>query len=241
MIISICNFKGGVAKTSSTMNMGAALSNLGKRTLLIDLDPQFNLTTSFGVVEPEHTIYDALTKKIDYLPIIPIYDKLDLIPSSIDLNRAEVELSSEFKREERLEGMLNMIADNYDYILLDCPPSLGLLTINGLVASDKIYVPVEAEYLALKGFSVLEQALGKIGITLDRIFVTKYDQRNILHRDIAQALRQHAGERVFETMIRRNIAIPEATANGLDIFRYDSNCNGAKDYLNLVEEMLSNG
>jgi chromosome partitioning protein len=152
-----------------------------------------------------------------------------------------VELSSEFKREERLEGMLNVIADNYDYILLDCPPSLGLLTINGLVASDKIYVPVEAEYLALKGFSVLEQALGKIGITLDRIFVTKYDQRNILHRDIAQALRQHAGERVFETMIRRNIAIPEATANGLDIFRYDSNCNGAKDYLNLVEEMLSNG
>ncbi len=241
MIISICNFKGGVAKTSSTMNIGAGLVQQGKKVLLIDMDPQFNLTTSFGVMDPETTVYDALTKKIDGLPIEKIKENLELVPSSIDLNKAEVELSSQFKREERLTELLAPIRDQYDYILIDCPPSLGLLTINSLVASDEIFVPVEPEYLALKGFAVLEQALDNIGMTLDRIFITKFDRRNILHRDIAQALIDHAGVRVFDTAIRRNIAIPEAIANGVDIFEYDSKCNGAIDYLNLTKEIIEHG
>lgn len=241
MIISICNFKGGVAKTSSTMNIGAGLVQLGKKVLLIDMDPQFNLTTSFGIIEAEHTVYDALTKKIDALPTLNIKDQLDIVPSSIDLNKSEVELSSAFKREEIMVELLKPIKDKYDYILIDCPPSLGLLTINALVASDEIFVPVEPEYLALKGFSVLEQALDKIGMTLDRIFITKFDRRNILHRDIAQALIEHAGSRVFDTAIRKNIAIPEAIANGVDIFSYDANCNGAEDYLNLTKEIIAHG
>ena len=241
MIISVCNFKGGVAKTSSTMNIGAAMAQLGKKVLLIDMDPQFNLTTSFGIIEPEQTVYDGITKRIDHLPILTIKEDLHIVPSSIDLNKAEVEMSSAFKREERLTELLAPLKDLYDYILIDCPPSLGLLTINSLVASDEIYVPVEPEYLALKGFSVLEQALDKIGMTLDRIFITKFDRRNILHRDIAQALIDHAGDRVFDAVIRKNIAIPEAIANGVDIFTYDSRCNGAEDYLNLTKEMIEHG
>ena len=241
MIISICNFKGGVAKTSSTMNIGAALAHQGKKVLLVDMDPQFNLTTSFGIYEVEETIYDAITKKIKGLPIINIKENLDIVPSSIELNKAELEMSSEFKREERMTDLLKDIHKSYDYVLIDCPPSLGLLTINALVASDEIFVPVEPEYLALKGFSVLESALDKIGMTLDRIFITKFDKRNILHRDIAQALIDHGGERVFDTPIRRNIAIPEAIANGMDVITYDAKCNGAQDYLNLTKEIISHG
>jgi len=240
MIISICNFKGGVAKTCSSMNIGAAMANMGHKTLLIDLDPQFNLSTSMGIVDPPTSIYDVLLHNAD-LPIHTLYDGLDIIPSSIDLNKAEVELAGQFKREEFLGKALQAVESKYDYILIDCPPSLGLLTINALVASDKIFVPVEAEYLALKGYSVLEQALGQIGMTLDGIFVTKYDGRTVLHRDIVEALREHAGERVFTTVIRTNIAIPEATANGTDIFRYNASCNGAKDYKLLTEEMIAHG
>jgi len=241
MIISICNFKGGVAKTSSTMNIGAAMAQLNKKVLLIDLDPQFNLTTSFGIYDSDKTVYNAITKQIKSLPIITIRENLDIVPSSIELNKAELEMSSEFKREERLTDLLAEVKAQYDYILIDCPPSLGLLTINALVASDEIFVPVEPEYLALKGFSVLESALDKIGMTLDRIFITKFDKRNILHRDIAQALIDHGGARVFDAAIRRNIAIPEAIANGMDVITYDPKCNGAEDYIKLTKEIISNG
>jgi len=240
-VIAVCNFKGGVAKTSSVMNIGAALAAKGKRVLLIDMDPQFNLTTSFGIFDQEATVYDAITKKLSALPVTKIKENLDIVPSSIELNKAELEMSAEFKREERLTELVDAVRDQYDYIIMDCPPSLGLLTINALVASDVIYVPVEPEYLALKGFSVLEQALDKIGMTLDRIFITKFDKRNILHRDIAQSLIDHAGDRVFDTPIRKNIAIPEAIANGQDVLTYDSKCNGASDYSNLTKEIIANG
>ncbi|MCL4117752.1 UNVERIFIED_CONTAM: hypothetical protein GTU68_019750 [Idotea baltica] len=237
MIVSICNFKGGVAKTSSTLNIGAGLARKGQRVLLIDMDPQYNLTTSLGIPEVERSVYESLMKK-ETLPIHPITDNLDLVPSSIELNKAQIELASEFKREGRLMDLLSPIQDQYDYILIDCPPSLGLLTINALVASDLIFVPIEAEYLALKGYSVLKDSLDRIGMELDRLFITKFDGRTILHRDIAASIRAHAGDKVFNTQIRKNVSVAEATTQGLDIFRYDADSNGAVDYAALVEEIM---
>jgi len=238
MIISICNFKGGVAKTCSTLNIGAGLAVKGKKVLLLDMDPQYNLTTSLGVHEVESSIYESL---IHGKPIIraQINDNLELIPSSIELNKAQIELASEFKREDKLTELLKPLKKEYDYILIDCPPSLGLLTINSLVASDLIFVPIEAEYLALKGYSVLNEALARIGMDLDKIFITKYDGRTILHRDIAESIKAHAGVKMFQTMIRKNVAIAEATTQGVDIFQYDGHSNGAQDYGALVDEILA--
>ena len=140
-VITLANFKGGVGKTTSAINIGAGLSNRGKRTLLIDLDPQFNLTQSLGIVEPERTIYESITGKKDLQPI-PVTNKLDLIASSLDLIKAEIELSSEFKREFILSKLLEPIKANYDFIIIDCPPALGLLTLNSFVASDLIFIPI---------------------------------------------------------------------------------------------------
>ena len=238
MIISICNFKGGVAKTSSTLNIGAGLARHGKKVLLIDMDPQYNLTTSLGVNVVETSIYDSLIQQKP-LPRLNITDNLDLVPSNIELNKAQIELASEYKREEKLTLLLKPILKEYDYILIDCPPSLGLLTINALVASDLIFVPIEAEFLALKGYSVLNEALVRIGMDLDKLFITKYDGRTVLHKDIAGSIKEHAGDKLFKTMIRKNVAVAEATTQGIDIFRYDKQSNGAKDYEALVQEIMS--
>jgi len=238
MIISICNFKGGVAKTSSTLNIGAGLARHGKKVLLIDMDPQYNLTTSLGVNVVETSIYDSLIQQKP-LPRLNITDNLDLVPSNIELNKAQIELASEYKREEKLTLLLKPILKEYDYILIDCPPSLGLLTINALVASDLIFVPIEAEFLALKGYSVLNEALVRIGMDLDKLFITKYDGRTVLHKDIAGSIKEHAGDKLFKTMIRKNVAVGEATRQGIDIFRYDKQSNGAKDYEALVQEIMS--
>lgn len=238
MIISICNFKGGVAKTSSTLNIGAGLARHGKKVLLMDMDPQYNLTTSLGVHIVETSIYDSLIQQKP-LPRLNVTDNLDLVPSSIELNKAQIELASEYKREEKLTALLKPILKEYDYILIDCPPSLGLLTINALVASDLIFVPIEAEFLALKGYSVLNEALVRIGMDLDKLFITKYDGRTVLHKDIAASIKEHAGDKLFKTMIRKNVAVAEATTQGIDIFRYDGQSNGAKDYEALVLEIMS--
>ena len=227
--ISIANFKGGVGKTTSTINIGAALQILGKRVLLLDLDPQFNLTQSLGLSEVERPVYGSL--RGDY-PLTPlkIMDGLDLIPSSLELIKAEIELAAEFKREDILNRLLAPLTPQYDYILLDCPPSLGLLTINAFVASDDIYVPVEAEFLALKGYAVLSEAIGRIGLTIDKVFVTKYDGRKILNRNVLDTIQGSLGDAAFKTTIRENVALAEAPTQGLDIFRYAPRSIGADDY-----------
>ncbi len=236
-VITLANFKGGVGKTTSAINIGAGLSNKGKRVLLIDLDPQFNLTQSLGVQEPEQTIYHALIGKEPLQPI-KINKKLDLIASSLDLIKAEIELSGEFKREFILSKLLEPIKSSYDFIIIDCPPALGLLTLNSFVASDSIIIPIEAEYLALKGYSILREAIGKVGLEIDRVFITKYDNRKVLNRNVSESIKESLGDKVFKTVIRDNIALAEAPAQGVDIFSYDNKSHGAEDYKNLCNEII---
>ena len=236
--ISIANFKGGVGKTTSTINIGAALQQAGKKVLLIDLDPQFNLTQSLGMSDVERPVYGSLRGEYPLSPI-RIMAGLDLIPSSLELIKAEIELAAEFKREDILNRLLANLTPQYDYILLDCPPSLGLLTINAFVASDDIYVPVEAEFLALKGYAVLSEAIGRIGLTIDKVFVTKYDGRKILNRNVLDTIQGSLGDAAFKTTIRENVALAEAPTQGLDIFRYAPRSIGADDYRALTAEIIS--
>jgi chromosome partitioning protein len=235
--ISIANFKGGVGKTTSTINIGAALQQAGKKVLLIDLDPQFNLTQSLGVSDVERPVYGSLRGEFPLSPI-RIMEGLDLIPSSLELIKAEIELAAEFKREDILNRLLANVTPQYDYILLDCPPSLGLLTINAFVASDDIYVPVEAEFLALKGYAVLSEAIGRIGLTIDKVFVTKYDGRKILNRNVLDTIQGSLRDAAFKTTIRENVALAEAPTQGLDIFRYAPRSIGAEDYRALTQEIM---
>jgi chromosome partitioning protein len=237
-IISIANFKGGVGKTTSTVNIGVALSEKGKRVLLIDLDPQFNLTQSLGFMQTEHPIYGSLRGEYPLMPIV-VNEKLDIISSSLDLIKAEIELSSEFKREEILSRLIAPLKSKYDFILIDCPPSLGLLTINAFIASDEIYVPIEAEFLALKGYAILNEAIGRIGLSIDHVFITKYDGRKVLNRNVLDTIRQSLNEVAFKTVIRSNIALAEAPTQGMDVFRYAPKSMGADDYRQLSIEILS--
>ena len=236
-IISIANFKGGVGKTTSTVNIGAGLSMEGKRILLIDLDPQFNLTQSLGLLDADKPIYGALRGEYALEPVA-ITEGLFIIPSSLDLIKAEIELSGEFKREEILSRLIAPLTHEYDYILIDCPPSLGLLTINAFIASDEIYVPIEAEFLALKGYAILSEAIGRIGLSIDHVFITKFDGRKVLNRNVLDAIRHSLSDIAFKTVIRENIALAEAPTQGLDIFRYAPKSVGADDYRQLIKEIL---
>ena len=243
-IISISNHKGGVGKTTSVINIGAGLRELGKKVLLIDLDPQANLSQSLGITEPIKTIYGAL--KGDYkLEPIEILDNLDLIASTLDLSGVEIELAGEAGREYILKEILEPLRSSYDYILIDCPPSLGLLTINSFTASNTILIPLQAQYLALQGLTKLMEVIEKIKKRLNRelelggVFITQYDNRKILNRNVVEAIESHFKESLFITKIRDNVALAEAPANGLDIFRYNSKSYGAIDYLELSKEILS--
>ncbi len=242
-IISISNHKGGVGKTTSTLNIGAGLSRLKKKVLLIDLDPQANLSQSLGITEPESTIYGAIRSEYALQPL-SVDKNLNLIPSTLDLSGAEIELSSETGREYILRELLDPIRDNYDYILIDCPPSLGLLTINALTASDKVYIPLQAQFLALQGLSKLLEVIEKIQKRLNKnlevggVFITQYDNRKVLNRNVVETITEHFKSRIFETKIRDNIALAEAPARGLDIFRYQPKSYGAEDYLALCEEII---
>ncbi len=235
--ISIANFKGGVGKTTSSINVGACLAIKGKKTLLIDLDPQYNLTQSLGINDPQESVYDALLGKSN-LPILSIKDNLDLVPSSLELSKAEFEMASVFKREFVLSTLLEEVKDKYDFIIIDCPPALGVLTINSFVASEYIIIPVEAEYLSLKGYSILSEAISKIGLEIDKVFITKYDSRKVLNRDVLESIKNSLGNKVFNTLIRDNISLAEAPTSGLDIFSYEPNCNGAVDYESLTNEII---
>jgi chromosome partitioning protein len=239
-VISIANFKGGVGKTTSTINIGAGLHQMGKKVLLIDLDPQFNLTQSLGFMETSFPIYGSLKGAYPLTPLA-ITEGWDIISSSLDLIKAEIELSAElsaeFKREEILNRLIEGLNAQYDFILIDCPPSLGLLSINAFVASDEIYVPIEAEFLALKGYAILNEAIGRIGLSIDRVFITKYDGRKILNRNVLDTIRQSLGDAAFKTFIRENIALAEAPTQGVDIFRYAPKSIGAEDYRQLCAEI----
>lgn len=242
-VISISNHKGGVGKTTSTVNIGAGLNKLGKKVLLIDLDPQANLSQSLGLIEHERNIYGALRGDYSLEPIT-VLKGLDVIPSTLDLSGAEVEMNSEAGREYLLRELIEPIRTSYDYILIDSPPSLGLLTINAFTASDRILIPLQSHFLAIQGMTKLIEVVDKIKKRLNReleiggVFITQYDSRKVLNRDVVTTVQSHFKENLFNTKIRDNIALAEAPAQALDIFRYQPKSYGAEDYLSLSKEIL---
>lgn len=242
LVLSVSNHKGGVGKTTSTVNIGAGLAQKNKKVLLVDLDPQSNLTQSFCIKAPDFTIYDYLRGEKTIVPI-EIRSNLFVIPSSLDLSAAEIELSSEPGREYILKDILTPSIPSYDYILIDCPPSLGLLTINALTASDKVIIPLQAEYLPLRGLSKLNEIIEKIKNRLNKkleigcVFFNQFDSRKVLNRDVLESVKTFFGDKVMETKISNNITLAEAPSQGKDIFWYNKTCRGAVDYRNLCEEM----
>lgn len=245
-VISFSNHKGGVGKTTSTVNIGVGLAKiLHKRVLVIDLDPQANLTQSLGMTNNHaHNIYGALTGKYALQPI-NVDENLDIIPSTLDLSGAEVELSAETGREFILRELIDPLRNQYDFVLIDTPPSLGLLTVNALTASDYIYIPLQAQYLALQGLTKLLEVVERIrkrlnkNLSLGGVFITQYDNRKVLNREIAQTIREHFKDKVFKTVIRDNVSLAEAPSTGKDIFSYNARTNGAEDYLELCKEIIS--
>ncbi len=242
-VISISNHKGGVGKTTSAINIGAGLNKLGKKVLLIDLDPQANLSQSLGVIEPERNIYRALRGDFPLEPV-EVIKGLDLIASTLDLSGAEIEMSAEAGREYILKELIEPLRGSYDFIIIDSPPSLGLLTLNAFVASDLVFIPIQAQYLALQGVAKLVEVIDKIQKRLNKeleiggVFITQYDQRKVLNRDVVATIEGYFKEKLFKTKLRDNIALAEAPTQGVDIFRYQPKSNGAEDYLKLCREIL---
>ncbi len=242
-IITISNHKGGVGKTTSTVNIGAGLALSGKKVLLIDMDPQANMTQSFGITNAEVTIYEVLKGEAEPQPI-KVMDNLDIIPSTLDLSGAEMELSNEAGREYLLQEAIDQTVTKYDYVLIDCPPSLGLLTINALTCATEVYIPLQAHYLAIKGLTKIIEVITKVkkrlnkSIEITGVFVTQFDKRKVLHRDVVETIKTYFQEKVFETKVRDNIALAEAPSTGTDIFRYDPQSKGAEDYSALCAEII---
>ena len=249
-IISISNQKGGVGKTTSAINIASYLAATEIPTLLIDMDPQANSTSGAGVEigSYEKSVYDIIVKKTKVKDTIQKtkLDFLDIIPSSAQLVGAEIELVSEMSREYMLKDGLESIKNKYEYIIIDSPPSLGLLTLNVLTASDSIIIPIQCEYYALEGLSQLlntirlvQKRLNK-NLKIEGILVTMYDSRLNLSKQVVGELEEYFQDKVYNTYIRRNVRLGEAPSHGKPILLYDASCTGAQDYMNLVSEILIN-
>ncbi|AZQ60958.1 ParA family protein [Flammeovirga pectinis] len=244
-VISISNHKGGVGKTTSVVNLGAGLHQLGKRVLMIDMDPQANLSQSLGIFEPEKSVYTMLRGfcKIEEA-MQELELDLQLIPSELDLSGAELELSMEAGREFILKDHINKVKDNFDFILIDCPPSLGLLTINAFTASNQVFFPLQAQFLATQGLKKLLEVIEKVKQRLNQdleiggVFITQFDKRKILNRNVKDAIEKHFGDTLFKTVIRENVALAEAPSKQTNIFKYNPKSNGALDYWGLAQEVL---
>ena len=243
IIISLLNHKGGVGKTTSAVNIGAGLVELGKKVLLVDLDPQANLTLSFGIPRQPVTIYEAMRGESELQPY-KIKNNLDIVISTLDLSGVEMELSNEAGREYILREVFDPLVENYDFIILDCPPSLGLLTLNALTCSKYVIIPLQTEFLALQGLAKIKQVIDKVKFRLNKdleiggVVATMYDARKVLSRDVVETILKYFGEKVFKTYIRDNVALAEAPAQQKDIFTYSPKSSGAEDYLNLCREIV---
>jgi len=242
-IISLLNHKGGVGKTTCTINIGAGLVELGKKVLLIDLDPQANLSLSLGAPRLPNTIYEAIRGESELEPYT-VRDGLDIITSTLDLSGAEMELINEAGREYILRELFEPIKDDYDYILIDCPPSLGLLTLNALTSSDSVFIPLQTEFLALQGLAKIKQVIQKVKFRLNKeleiggVIATMYDKRKVLNRDVVETIKKYFGDLVFDSIIRDNVALAEAPAKRSDIFIYNKRSIGAADFLALSKEII---
>ncbi|MBN1781418.1 ParA family protein [bacterium] len=248
-IIAVTNQKGGVGKTTTAINLAACLAVAERKTLLVDIDPQANATSGIGVDHNtvENSIYEVLLKDTQIQNAVQHtgITYLDLLPSSIRLVGAEVELVNIVGREKLLKQMLASIRDQYQYILIDCPPSLGLLTLNSLTAADAVLIPIQCEYYALEGLSQLLKTIRLVQknlnteLEIEGVLLTMYDNRLNLSHQVAEDVRQFFGEKVFKTIVHRNVRISEAPSFGKPVILYDAVSKGAENYMSLTEEILN--
>lgn len=246
--IAITNQKGGVGKTTTAINISTYLADFGKKVLLVDLDPQGNSTSGLGIdkEEIESCLYDILIneKSISEIKLKSKVENLDVIPASVVLAAAEVELVQELSRENKLKMALDKAKEDYNFIIIDCPPSLGLLTINGLVAADFLIIPVQSEFFALEGLAQLLHTVQRVrtylnqSLTLLGVVITMYDKRTILSRQVEEELNKHFPGKIFEAIIPRSIRLAEAPSHGKSILEYSDISTGALAYKNLAEEVL---
>ena len=250
MIISLAIQKGGSGKTTTAINLAAALKELGHSVLLIDLDPQSNLTQALGINEDhKESVYELLHglsagSEVDANDVILQNNGLPMIPASLELANAELELVSTYGREQMLRQALEPIRNNYDFIFIDCPPAIGMLTVNALAASDYVLIPLQAEFLPLKGVESFIQFYEKMRKQVNKhlqvlgFLLTKYDHRKQMNRNVLEQLYARYGSQVFETRIRTNISLAKAQEKGVPIFQHDMTANGALDYMQLAQEFL---
>ncbi len=248
-VVAMCNQKGGVGKTTSTINLGASLAGYGRRVLLVDLDPQGALSAGLGVphYDLEHTVHNLLVEprvSIDDVLMPTRVPGMDLVPSNIDLSAAEIQLVSEVGREQALNRALYPVLDRYDYVLIDCQPSLGLLTVNGLACADGVIIPTECEYFSLRGLALLTDTVEKVRdrlnprLQISGIVVTRFDSRTVNSREVMARVLERFGELVFDTVITRTVRFPETSVAGEPITTWAPKSAGALAYRSLAREVI---
>jgi len=245
-IIAITNQKGGVGKTTTSVNLSACVAEAGRRTLIIDIDPQGNATSGLGAADFRHTVYEVLLGSIgaEQAVVDTGFDGLKLIPSGIALAGAEIELVGLDEREGLLKAALSKLRDSFDYIFVDCPPSLGLLTLNALTAADSVLVPIQCEYYALEGVGQLMNTVKLVrrklnpNLAVEGIVLTMFDARTNLGAQVVSEVRKHFPKEAFEAVIPRNVRLGEAPSYGIPIHRYDARCNGTAAYRALAAELI---
>ena len=251
LVLAVINQKGGVGKSTTSINLSAALGELGKKVLVVDLDPQGNTTSGYGIAKSKckECIYDALLNDVPASDLIreTCSDRVFIIPATIQLTGAELELVSEMARESRLKDALASVKDDFDYVIIDCPPSLGLLTLNALTAADQLLIPIQCEFYALEGVSKLLDSMKLVknhlnpGLEIFGVLMTMYNGRTNLSKQVVEEVRSYFGDKVFDVMIPRTVKLSEAPSYGLPITQYDSSGKGAAAYRELAKEVISRG